>query len=156
MIKTVLVPSQIIDETLVHLQTAGREDCECVVLWLGSRGTQGIRVMSCWKPEQEADYDHFRIPESSMEKLMRELRMQRLMVAAQVHSHPKLAFHSRADDKWAIVRHEGALSLVLPDFALRTTTETFVEHTAVFTLSDKNRWMEATKSEIHKQYRILP
>jgi len=36
------------------------------------------------------------------------------MVAAQVHSHPDEAFHSKGDDEWAIVRHEGALSIVVP------------------------------------------
>jgi len=156
MTKNVIVPAHVIDETLVHLQTAGGQDRECVVLWLASRQTENFQVVACWKPEQQADYDYFQIPESSMDTVMRELRMKRLMIAAQVHSHPNRAFHSRADDKWAIVRHEGALSLVLPHFALRTAKESFAKHAAVFILSRKNLWMEIPESKIHQHYRILP
>jgi len=47
----------------------------------------------------------FRIPPSSMTAMMAHLRERKLGLAAQVHSHPNRAFHSRADDAWAIVRH---------------------------------------------------
>jgi len=35
---------------------------------------------------------------------------------AQVHSHPTEAYHSEADDRFAIVTAEGGLSLVVPNF----------------------------------------
>ena len=69
----------------------------------------------------------FHIPPEGMTALYAELRHKRLMVAAQVHSHPQEAFHSKADDRWAIVRHEGALSLVVPHFAQATTLDRFLE-----------------------------
>jgi hypothetical protein len=68
------------------------------------------------------------------------LRDRDLMVAAQVHTHPHEAFHSAADDRWAIVRHVGALSLVLPDFAQKTSIDSFLNEAAVFRLSDRNEW----------------
>ena len=55
---------------------------------------------------------------------------------AQVHSHPGEAFHSPADDRWAIPRQVGALSIVLPFFAAGISEETFFEQAAVFTLSN--------------------
>jgi len=39
-----------------------------------------------------------------------------LRLIAQVHSHPGEAYHSRADDRYAIVTAEGGFSLVVPDF----------------------------------------
>jgi hypothetical protein len=95
---TVLVPSAIIKQTLLELQQVGRRSSECVVLWLGERDTESTVVKKLWVPEQEADYDIFRIPESSMGALFTELRSRRLMIAAQVHTHPQRAFHSIADD----------------------------------------------------------
>jgi hypothetical protein len=78
------------------------------------------------------------------------------MVAAQVHTHPKLAFHSAADDKWAIVRHVGALSLVLPYFSLRTNVENFVQHTVTFSMNAENDWLPAPKDKIQDFYKIIP
>ena len=67
-------------------------------------------IVEAYVPEQEAEVDYFHIPPSGMMALMAHLRERRLGLAAQVHSHPARAFHSLADDKWAIVRHEGAMS----------------------------------------------
>jgi hypothetical protein len=153
---TLFVSASIISETLSELQAVGRRQSECVVLWLGVRDGTGIKVKSVWKPAQEADSDFFRIPESSMDELMKELRTRRYMIAAQVHTHPQRAFHSSADDTWAIVRHLGALSLVIPYFAQRTTGRTFTTDTAVFVLSPGNEWLEAPKHQIDEFYKIIP
>jgi len=85
-----------------------------------------------------------------------ELRKERLMIAAQVHTHPKLAFHSAADDKWAIVRHVGALSLVVPHYALRTNAVNFVQRTAAFCLNAENEWLQAPQENIQDFYKIVP
>ncbi|MHC2297262.1 hypothetical protein ACVJBD_001468 [Rhizobium mongolense] len=76
--------------------------------------------------------------------LLAHLREKRLRVLAQIHSHPGRAFHSEADDEWAIVRHAGALSLVLPRFAQEATVDNFLGLAATYVLSTQNRWEEAT------------
>jgi proteasome lid subunit RPN8/RPN11 len=131
-----------VNETLIHLRAAGEKHCECVVLWLGHREDKVIRVVRAYRPEQTAREDIFRIPPRGMDALRSELRQQRLMVAAQVHSHPGEAFHSAADDYWAIVRHEGALSLVVPRFAATTMPENFLSTTKVFRFSAGGKWLE--------------
>jgi proteasome lid subunit RPN8/RPN11 len=153
---TILVPSAIVSETLAILQKVGRRRSECVVLWLGKRGADSIRVEEVYKPDQVASRDFFRIPEESMEKLFQKLRTQRLFVAAQVHTHPNKAFHSYADDEWAIVRHTGALSLVIPYFAKKTRAATFGTDTVVFALSALNQWIEVGPGQISNHYRIIP
>ena len=64
------------------------------------------------------------------------------MIAAQVHTHPFEAFHSEADDRWAIVRHVGAVSLVVPYFATTTTPDNFLDQIALFSLDANNQWIE--------------
>lgn len=141
---------KIVSDTLSYLQEAGRRRCECVVLWLG-RNRDGVRtVEKAYRPTQFAASDIFRIPPQGMTELQALLRRDRLMVAAQVHSHPKEAFHSLADDRWAIVRHEGALSLVVPDFSLHTSTENFLEQSKVFRFSDSARWIEVPHTEVER------
>lgn len=151
---TLTVPSRLIDSTLGLLQAAGRRRVEGMLLWLGCRECTGVVVNQIYVPKHESGMDYFWISAAAMTELMHFLRSNRLMIAAQVHSHPAEAFHSAADDRWAIVRHEGALSLVLPDFALRTTTESFVADTAVFSLSATNCWVEALVPSRH--YLIVP
>jgi proteasome lid subunit RPN8/RPN11 len=134
--------------TLSVLQETGRTRVECVVLWLGRRAGDSIVVTECYRPMQEARADLFRIPPASMRELKAHLRRERLMVAAQVHTHPRDAFHSVADDTWAIIRHEGALSLVLPQFALNTEDRTFADDVRVFRLNASNVWCAVPAREV--------
>jgi hypothetical protein len=144
----VLVPKQVLASSLHTLQEAGRAQRECVVLWLGRRTTTEITVVEAYKPQQVAAADFFQLPRESIARLFEVLRERELMVAAQVHTHPAQAFHSAADDRWAIVRHVGALSLVLPYFAKDTTVASFLTDAAVFQLSPYNEWDEVPPDSI--------
>ena len=145
----VTCPSTLVEKTLSLLRDAGQRRCECVMLWLGRRNGDHIDVVDAYRPEQIAREDMFQIPSASMNTLYVELRQRRLMVAAQVHSHPMEAFHSRVDDRWAIVRHEGALSLVVPYFASETSAANFLDQTKIFQFSEEARWMEVPREEVN-------
>ena len=144
-------PSRGIDLTLSHLHEAGRSRRECVVLWLGKRTATNIQIEVCYRPMQSAAEDMFEIPPAGMQALHGELRQRRLMVAAQVHSHPAEAFHSRADDRWAIIRHEGALSLVLPYFAAHTTPSSFMQDAKVYRFSSAAMWTEVPGGQVQRE-----
>ena len=153
-INPVEISSLQIGETIALLQEAGRQ--ECILLWLGRRANGLQRIIDVYKPLQEADRDYFEIPRRGMALLMERLRTQGLYVVSQVHTHPGLAFHSHADDKWAIVRHIGALSIVLPFFAENTTVENFRQEAAVFQLDSCNHWNEVASKNVRDQLRITP
>ncbi len=147
----VTCPSTVLSTTLAHLREAGTRRCECIVLWLGRPADGVIRVEEAYVPRHKAREDMFHIPPESMASLHARLRKHRLMVAAQVHSHPRQAFHSLADDRWAIIRHEGALSLVLPYFAARTTPFNFGDEVKVYRFSDMAEWIEVPRPEVEAQ-----
>lgn len=140
--------------TLEILAAAGQLRKECVVLWLGKRRDDGVRVEEVYRPQQEAEEDMFHIPPASMGQLYTHMRAKRFMVAAQVHSHPGPAFHSLADDRWAIIRHEGALSLVIPHFAARTTTANFFNTTKMFQFSSHCTWDEVAQRDVRSWLEI--
>lgn len=148
MIRPVIITPHHIHETLAYLQEGGRRGVECVVLWLAQDDDDAIRVQRVYRPDQQARADIFRIPAASMSQLMSTLSTDELMIGAQVHSHPREAFHSLADDTWAIVRHVGALSLVVPDFALKTTPASFMSDTKTFCLTPTNRWAEVPQNQV--------
>lgn len=138
----VICATKHVARTISRLQASGRRKREGIVLWLGQHCDHAITVQEVYEPVHEAASDYFRIPPVAMEMLKSHLRTSRSLVAAQVHSHPRQAFHSAADDLWALVRHEGALSLVAPHFCQFVTPGTFLEDMAVFQLAADNRWEE--------------
>jgi len=151
----VIVRKGDITNTLLSLQQAGRQRKERVLLWLAHPQCQGLVVSEVYMPQQQASRDFFRIPRTGISSLLNHLRETSLIVAAQVHAHPEAAFHSVADDTWAIVRHVGALSLVLPDFALRTSAASFRKDAAVFRLSNANIWEQVTVPRLGDCYKVV-
>jgi proteasome lid subunit RPN8/RPN11 len=152
--RLVYVTNDQITQTLHHLQEAGRRSTECVVLWLARSNADDVIVQAVYRPQQEARADVFRIPPASMRTLLETLSEQGLMIAAQVHSHPFEAFHSKADDTWAIVRHVDALSLVLPEFALKSSNASFLDDAKIFRLTAANRWVGIAKAEVEQWLNI--
>lgn len=149
-----VVPQRVISESLAFLRSAGDEKKERVVLWLAKPENGRNRVKEVFVPDQEAEEDFFWIPHAGMRRILAHLRNTGFYVGAQVHSHPKEAFHSPADDRWALVRHVDALSIVVPYFARHVTVERFVKQTALFSLSATNRWIPIPATQMHSHYRI--
>lgn len=148
---TLKYSQQTLSSTLQLLTKGGQGVRECVVLWLGKRSGQDVQIEEVYLPEQRSGVDVFHIPPASMQKLMHYLKQHRLMVAAQVHTHPGMAFHSKADDEWAFVRHEGAISMVLPYFAKNTTALNYLQEVEVYCLSKNNTWDHIQGMELLKR-----
>lgn len=148
------IESSLVVQTLDILREAGERNSESIVLWLGRHTGSNISVAERYVPAHEADYDYFRIPGHAMSELLSHLGNTRTLIAAQVHSHPRKAFHSIPDDKWAVVRHEGALSLVVPYFARKTTTGNFVDRIAAFRLSRQNIWEELSPEDRARSIKV--
>ena len=138
-----IVESKVLAATVSLLKEDGLRSRESVVLWLGRRRAGEVRVVEALRPDHRSGSDFFHIPPASMEALQERLREENLMIGAQVHTHPMEAFHSPVDDRWAIVRHVGALSLVIPYFAQHARAEAFWDGTAMFVMTAEGRWTAA-------------
>lgn len=130
-----------IRETLDVLRAGGARGHERVVLWLGPASGGPNRICEVFEPEQDTAKDYFRLPPQSLSALMARLRAGRLKVVAQIHTHPGQAYHSNVDAEWAIIRHVGALSLVLPRFASSTTLENFLEEVMTYERARDGTWI---------------
>ena len=150
----VIVSRAQIDQTIGLLRQAGHQ--ECVLLWLGQRDASSQRIEEVFLPLQERQFDYFVISRPGMAELMARLRTKGLYVVSQIHTHPGEAFHSPTDDKWAIVRHVGALSIVLPCFAMSTTLDNFLQQAAVFHLSASNAWKPVKPRQLSRRLIIIP
>lgn len=140
-------------ETIRLLREA--RERECVLLWLGRRERGIQRIAEAYRPSQKTAIDYFEIPRQGMAELMSHLRTRGLYVVSQVHTHPEDAFHSLADDKWAIVRHCGALSIVLPWFAATVIPSNFADVAAVYQLDSTNAWNRVKGPSLSTILRIV-
>lgn len=136
---TLTCSRQIIEVTLTFLQEAGQRGHEGIVLWLADRANPSI-IVEAYVPRHTAQADRFWISPDAMNEMMDHLRSTRRSVAAQVHSHPGIAFHSRVDDTYALPQHVGAFSIVVPFFAAGTTSSNFEQCSAFFVLSSEGKW----------------
>jgi proteasome lid subunit RPN8/RPN11 len=139
---SVVCTSELLRETIALLRRGGELAEERVVLWLArSTAHDPAPIAEVYEPAQLTDVDYFRLPPESIRRLMIHLRATRRKIAAQIHTHPGRAFHSEADAEWAIIRHVGALSLVLPRFAESTTPSNFLREVVTYEYSAKGEWL---------------
>jgi hypothetical protein len=153
--KCVSVPASLVEATIIELRAGGAALKERLVLWAGHPGPRA-QVSSVIVPPQEADIDFFHVPPAGMREVFDALRPNRLAILAQVHSHPEDAFHSSADDDWAIVRYVGALSIVLPYFASTASATNFLEQAAIFVLSSYDVWHPLARRDVRRVLEIAP
>ena len=130
---------QIVEATLASLQEAGERGHEGIVLWLADRANPNV-VVEAYVPRHVARADRFWMSSEAMNATMDHLRSTRRAVAAQVHSHPGLAFHSQVDDAYALPQHAGAFSIVVPFFGAGTTSTNFEQCSAFFVRSLEGKW----------------
>lgn len=151
---TLTVSTGAIQATLQLLQASGKRSAEGIVLWLGQDTGETAEVTHVLQPSHRASADFFHIPREGMDQIMDYLEKHSVRVLAQVHTHPGEAFHSPADDKWALVRHLDALSLVLPYFGSTADARNFLEVTAVFRLNASNEWVPVYPRQLSTYLRV--
>jgi hypothetical protein len=146
----------VVQRTLDKLKASGADRKESVVFWVApSSARDEYHVSDIFVPVHAAAADYFHIGRDAMRDMMRFLRKNRLALVAQVHSHPNLAFHSKADDEWAVVRREGALSIVVPFFGSRSTPANFTTEAAFFSLTHTDKWVLLDESAISARFEIV-
>ncbi len=151
----VRVSSLIVQDTLEHLRRAGTHERELVIAWHGKRTGTAVTVTRMSIPAQVGTTYCFKVSDEGMHRLRADLAAHGELVAAQIHAHPAEAFHSRADDRGALVGHLGALSIVLPYFAAEVSLANFTALAAVFELHGTGRWREVPHASIGEALQII-
>jgi len=114
----IIVPADAWAETLESFRSCGAGQRECVVYWLVQEPDHA-KVCRVVHPVHMASARYYRVDDAWLTRFWLELARTGEAVAAQVHTHGRLASHSPTDDEGAIVYLPGFLSLVLPGFAMR-------------------------------------
>ncbi len=131
--------SKVLAETFDILRSCGRNECECVVYWTGPAGNDGIDRVD--HPMHHRSPFGYQIDDSWLTRFGLQLGRDRRSVKAQVHTHPRRAFHSQTDDEWPMVAQPGFLSVVIPNFA---TGEITLRDSWIGRLQRDGAWQQLT------------
>ena len=111
------VSRSILRESAVTLRSLSGGVRESAILWIGESDDRKARVRGITVPKQLTSAAHFKVPLEERLKLAQRLAYSGEKLLVQLHTHPGEAFHSPTDDRLALPRHTGALSIVVPNFA---------------------------------------
>jgi len=117
-----LLAPGVLDDTHAMLRESGARGLEAVVVWIGGViDPQTARIVGALRPGQIAyageDGCAVEVPPDALSELI-SLLPPELFVLARVHTHPSEAYHSPVDDQNMLISHNGAISVVVPNFAL--------------------------------------
>lgn len=143
-VRTFIIPSQVILDTIAFLRRVGCEGCEGFVVWGGQFVDEAtFRFTTAIVPAQHASMTEegllVTVGGEALFEVNRRLHEASQILAAQVHSHPTDAYHSTTDDTYPIATLVGALSIVIPDFARNAPDD--LDQWAWYRLSSRGKWI---------------
>lgn len=147
-VRTFIIPSSLLAETLEFLREVGGKGFEGFVLWPGQLlDVHTFRFRRAIIPQQRAVVTEsgllVTVEGRALFEVNKSAHEHGETLAAQVHSHPTDAYHSSTDDAYPLVTLVGALSVVVPDFARDALRN--LDDWAWYRLSKRGKWVPAAK-----------
>ncbi len=147
-----VVPSTVLDVTREHLRWRGSEGHEGALCWAGIV-KEGLAIVTTALPFVASGEWGVHIPAEQTGLLYAHCHARGLTLLAQVHSHPRNAFHSTVDEQLPHSAEPGFLSIVVPNFG-RCSYSNFSSW-AVFEQLRYEIWREWGNGEKRERLRVL-
>ena len=147
------VPRSILHATARALRDESAGVRESVALWQGRVLSETLaEVTKLHVPRQITGPLHFNVPLDERLRLVREVSMEDEFILVQLHTHPCEAYHSDVDDRLAITKHTGAISIVVADFGTRWSGDLL--QTSVNRNLGGGRWIELSAAEVQELFEV--
>ena len=148
------VPRAIVLATAQALRDESAGVRESVVLWQGRVLSETLaEITKLQVPRQITGPLHFNVPLDERLRLVREVCKESELILIQLHTHPHEAFHSDLDDRLAITKHTGAISIVIAEFARRWNGDLL--KSSVNRNLGGGRWIELPSGEVTTLFEIV-
>ena len=157
-VKNVLhyVSQRLLDESRDFLYQRGLDGCEGTALWIGRPAGSQILLTRLFVPEQVCIKTAYGIGVDLTERahytLTDTLELGERFYA-RIHSHPREAFHSKRDDANEVITHQGALSIVVPNFAVDPID---LRQCAIYRLEHGHGWLHLNIGDVAKVFEVVP
>jgi proteasome lid subunit RPN8/RPN11 len=146
-VRTFIIPTPILQETILFLRGVGMKGREGFVLWGGKTvDPETFRFQTALIPAQRASATQngllVTVDGEALFEVNKTLHERGEILGAQVHSHPTDAYHSSTDDHFPLATLLGALSVVIPNFAREAPKD--LDDWAWYRLTAYDRWEPPT------------
>ena len=155
-VTTYYVPQTVLDETRAFLYQRGLLGCEGAALWIAEPQETVAHITRLFVPKQRCIKTPWGIAVELTEEAHYTLTDHLEpgeRIAIRIHSHPHEAYHSQRDDANAVITHEGAISIVVPDFAREPLDFTIC---AAYRLAHGRGWLRLTIDEVQRTLQVTP
>lgn len=153
---TYIVAQHLLDESRAFLYMRGLVGCEGTALWIGQPSDSAVALTRLFVPDQvcvqTAEGVAVYLTEKAHYTLTDNLSENERFYA-RIHSHPGKAYHSEVDDANPVLSHQGAISIVVPDFAVERLDLALC---AVYRLDHGRGWLRLNSDDIAQTFRIVP
>ena len=150
-IRRVRVPIEKAEEAHSYLRKIGFQGAEAVALWAGvaTDTTFEVRetIIPRQKPHRTPTGMYYTVSSEELHRINVWLDDNGMQLIAQLHSHPREAYHSELDDELPIATTIGCFSLVIPDFARDPFS---LRHCAVYRLVPERGWAHLKPLEVSR------
>jgi hypothetical protein len=149
------VPLHVQQETVAHLRASGKDGSEGLVVWSGFQfQTKDCKVSTAVIPKGLVfrHYSNLRFSDEALESIADEILSRGEKLIAQVHTHPRKAFHSIIDDRYPIIHRQGFLSIVLPYFARDGFSK--LDGIRIYEYAGNNTWYEFDQKGVRGSLKI--
>ena len=152
---TLDVSKELMLESWRLLREPGLDGFEASLLWIGEVETStSAKIVRVLRPPQRAlataDGSLCELDIPALVPYLAALSEDQY-VLARLHTHPGRAYHSEIDDNNMIVGHEGAISIVIPDFARGPAD---LSRCAAYQLKRSGTWRELGSEELNERIRV--
>lgn len=149
LIKKYVFPLDTIVEAYSLMRYAGSKGVEGMSLFAGVIDADSFQVKQTIIPQQTGYIMEqgllYSVSGDELYRINKHLFESKLMLGAQIHSHPGRAYHSETDDAFPIVTVVGGLSIVIPNFAKGPID---MRDWAVYRLSLDNQWISLSYEKV--------
>ncbi|MBR0598592.1 hypothetical protein [Sinanaerobacter chloroacetimidivorans] len=153
--REISVPRRITTATEEFSRKKGKEGFEARVYWIGTRQFNNTAsITRVFMPRQLARKTIFgvsvEIPEEGNLELIESLKKGELALV-KLHTHPREAYLSETDIANPFFRHEGAISIVVPNFCRNPLSDLTGCSVNVF---NNGQWCSLSKKQIITLFRV--
>jgi hypothetical protein len=138
------------------LKKAGQQQYEAVALFAGQKHNSIFKVEEVILPYQTSykleEGLMYAVDGEELHRINQYLFENNMELIAQIHSHPREAFHSSSDDRFPIVDTFGGISIVVPDFA---TGPINLKYWAIYRLSINGNWDSLGIADINDLFKLI-
>lgn len=150
------VPARILRETRTLLAPLSAKRKEGVVVWWGIVNADDTAdVITAYRPRQISSRTPsglwVRIPSDAVTELI-DTMPESMTVLTRLHTHGEDAYHSEMDDQNMLIAHQGAISIVIPHFAVEPIS---LSRCSVNMLVHGHGWVELGATEIAKRFEVV-